>query len=63
MHEQDVEEPVDCAALSACAAAVTALLQDAGPGMVPVRVIGAGLTLASVATTILFNVPWNNALA
>ncbi|WP_158252517.1 DUF1772 domain-containing protein [Cryobacterium sp. Y57] len=50
-------------ALAACAAAVTALLQDAGAGMVPVRVIGAGLTVASFITTILFNVPRNNALA
>ena len=49
--------------LAACAAAVTALLQDAGAAMVPVRVIGAGLTMASFATTILLNVPRNNALA
>lgn len=50
-------------ALAACAAAVTAMFQDASAGMVPVRVIGATLTLASFATTILFNVPRNNALA
>ena len=50
-------------ALAACAAAVTAMLQDAGDGMVPVRVIGGALTLASFVTTILFNVPRNMALA
>jgi uncharacterized membrane protein len=50
-------------ALAACAAAVTAMLQDDSAGIVPVRVIGAGLTVASFATTILFNVPRNNALA
>lgn len=49
-------------ALAAGVAAVTAMLQDPGAGMAPVRVIGAGLTLASFATTILFNVPLNNAL-
>ncbi|TFD46547.1 DUF1772 domain-containing protein [Cryobacterium frigoriphilum] len=55
-------------ALAACAAAVSALLPDADVGGVSarvasVRVIGAGLTLASFATTILFNVPRNQALA
>ena len=50
-------------ALAACAAAITALIQDDGAAMVPIRVIGAGLTLASFATTMLFNVPRNTALA
>lgn len=49
--------------LAACAAAATATISGAAPEAVPLRVIGAGLTLASVATTILFNVPRNNALA
>jgi uncharacterized membrane protein len=50
-------------ALAACAAAVIAMFQDTSAGIVPVRVIGAGLTVASFVTTILFNVPRNNALA
>lgn len=50
-------------ALAAGAAAVTAMLQDAGAGMVPVRVIGGALTLASFVTTILLSVPRNIALA
>ncbi|SEN05937.1 MULTISPECIES: DUF1772 domain-containing protein [Cryobacterium] len=50
-------------ALAACAAAVIAMFPGDSAGIVPVRLIGAGLTVASFVTTILSNVPRNNALA
>jgi uncharacterized membrane protein len=50
-------------AIAACAAAGTGQSAELGDNIVSLRVIGASLALASVGTTIVFNVPLNNALA